>query len=222
MKANINDKNKSGIYCIINKVNNKMYIGKAIDIHSRLKQHISQLNHKSSDENRHLINSWHKYGRNNFDYFVLEYLMLNEELLSQRELYWQEKYNVNNRKFGYNLRLDSSTKMIVHEETRELVSKRLKKEWDSGIRKDHGKKLSDNWKLTPERNKIQSQIMTKNLTKYIYKLYDLNENFIEQCYFNKLKNLNIQNVQGEFFRKKLNKIKFKSYIIERLIIKDIV
>ena len=57
MKANIKDKEKIGIYVIRNLTNNKVYVGKAINIHRRIKQHITQLNHKSKDENIHLINS---------------------------------------------------------------------------------------------------------------------------------------------------------------------
>lgn len=38
MKANIKDKGKWGIYCIKNTVNQKVYVGKAIDIHRRIKQ----------------------------------------------------------------------------------------------------------------------------------------------------------------------------------------
>lgn len=33
------------------------------------------------------------------------------------------EYKLIDRKFGYNLRMDSSTKMIVHEETKKLLSK---------------------------------------------------------------------------------------------------
>ena len=56
---------KSGIYCIRNKVNNKVYIGKAKCIYRRIRQHINLLNKRSKDENEHFINAWHKYGRQN-------------------------------------------------------------------------------------------------------------------------------------------------------------
>ena len=48
---------QSGIYLIRNKVNNKIYIGKAKNIYERIRQHINLLNKKSKDENIHLINS---------------------------------------------------------------------------------------------------------------------------------------------------------------------
>lgn len=129
MKANIKDKFKWGIYCIKNTVNNKIYVGKSINIYGRIKQHITQLNHKSKDENYHLINAWHKYGRKAFTYDILEYLeferydensiKLQLEKLAARELYWIQKLNTLDRNIGYNMRLDASTKCLVLDETRE-------------------------------------------------------------------------------------------------------
>lgn len=128
MKVNREDLNKCGIYCIRNLVNNKVYIGKSINIYNRIATHISDLSRKSKNENRHLINAWFKYGKENFDYYVLEYLDLNEDLLKERELYWMQKYNSTERKYGYNLRMDSSTNMIVHEETKMKLSQSIKGE----------------------------------------------------------------------------------------------
>lgn len=114
--------NVCGIYCIQNIVNNKVYIGKAKNIYARMKQHVYNLDKKSKDENRHLISAWHKYGSENFKCFIVETLELDEQLLKDKELYWIREYKALNRKFGYNLRLDSETKMIVHEETKKLRS----------------------------------------------------------------------------------------------------
>ena len=66
------DLGRSGIYCIRNINNNKIYIGKSVNIYKRIKAHTTALNTKSKDENRHLINAWHKYGRDKFEYFVIE------------------------------------------------------------------------------------------------------------------------------------------------------
>lgn len=118
MNLNELDKNKSGIYCICNKINNKVYIGKSKNIYNRIKQHIYYLNHKDKNENCYLINAWLKYGSDNFYYYVIEYLPLDEQLLKNKELYWILKYNALDKKYGYNLRLDSESKMIVHESTK--------------------------------------------------------------------------------------------------------
>jgi len=222
MKANIKHKEKCGIYCIRNIVNNKVYIGKSKNIHYRIIQHKSQLKKKHKDENPHLINSWHKYGENNFEYFVLEFLEQNEDIVSEREIFWMKQYNSLNKEKGYNLRSDSSTNMITHEVTSKKISERLKKEWNSGVRINHGKKLSNNWKTTPDRNQKQSLIMSKNLTKYTYKLYTLDNIFVEQCDYKRLVELKLKNVIATMWYKNKNKVKFKTFMIEKLTIEDIV
>jgi len=222
MKSNKNDQ-KCGIYCIRNIVNGKVYIGKSKNIYKRIYQHLYDLkNNRVNNENTHLLRAWCKYGNENFEYFVLEYLEINEELCKFREIYWMNKFNSLNREFGYNLRQDSSTNMITHKETSEKISKRLVNEWKSGIRKDHGKKLSDNWKTTPERNLKQSLIMSKNKTKYEYKIYDLNNNLIESCNYIRLKELGYSSVMSNFHRRASNKVKYKTFLIERVNIEDIV
>ena len=57
MKLNTKDKKKVGIYVIRNLVNQKVYVGKSVNIYFRMKQHITHLNTKSKDENCHLINA---------------------------------------------------------------------------------------------------------------------------------------------------------------------
>jgi len=163
MKLNIQHRNKSGIYCIRNIINNKVYIGKSINIYYRIKNHIGALNGKiRKHENEYLINSWHKYGKENFEYFVIEYLDKEESFLSERELYWINYYNSTNSSKGYNLRLDVNSKCIVSNSTREKlrivtnkrfenieerekVSKRSKKFWreNPNILKEMSKKLSE-------------------------------------------------------------------------------
>ena len=128
MKLNKNDRKKCGIYCIKNTVNSKVYVGKAKDIYNRIQGHVYALRRKSKNENRHLINAWFKYGEDSFEYFVIEELEFDEEVLKTRELYWIDNYKSIDRKFGYNLRRDSSTQMFVHEETRLLMSKNNKGE----------------------------------------------------------------------------------------------
>lgn len=154
MKVDRKDLNKCGIYCIRNTVNNKVYIGKSKNIYVRIASHIQLLNNLSKDENRHLINSWYKHGCDKFEYFVLEYLELDENLLKERELYWIDVYDSTNRNKGYNLRRDSSTNMIVHEETRKLLSKSNSGEnnpnygnkWTDKMKSDLSKKIKDQFK----------------------------------------------------------------------------
>ncbi len=223
-----NKEKQCGIYIIKNLVNNKVYIGKSKNIVRRFYQHKYDLkNNNFRKENEYFINAYNKYGKENFKYEILELLPLDENLVAERELYWVEKYNSDNRLYGYNLRKDSSTKMIVHPETSLKISNRLKKEWSSGIRKNHSKKLANNWKLTPDRNKIQSDIMRNNLTKYSYNLYTLDDIFIENCDYKKLKDLGLKGFISALYQYKIRnkiitKLKYKNYIIEKIKIEDIV
>ena len=126
MKQRTEDKFKSGIYVIQNNINQKKYVGKAKDIYKRIKQHVTALNTKCKDENRHLINSWHKYGRENFSYYVIEYLYDEnidtlEQLLKDKELYWITTLETTDREKGYNMRLDSEGKCFLPEETKEKM-----------------------------------------------------------------------------------------------------
>ena len=222
MKVNKNDK-KCGIYMIRNVINNKVYIGKSKNIYNRITKHIYNLNiNNSKEENLHIINAWNKYGKDSFEYIVLEYLELDEINLANRELFWMKTFNSLDRKFGYNIRSDSNSKMIVHLETSRKISERLKNEWKNGIRNEHSEKLSNNWKNNIERKKFQSLLMSKILTKYKYHLYDVNMNFIESCNYKRLVELKLQNVIATFHKQKTTKVKFKNFIIEKVTIEDIV
>lgn len=115
-----------GIYAIVNKINGKAYIGKSSDIEKRWAKHKINLSKDVRNEkqtNRHLFNAVKKHGIENFAFIVLEtFDLLDDDLITDRELYYMDLYQTCNRGFGYNLRRDSSTKMIVHEETRAIIS----------------------------------------------------------------------------------------------------
>lgn len=127
MKQRVEDKGKSGIYVIKNIVNNKVYVGKSVNIYIRIKNHITALNTQSLNENRHLINSWHKYGRNSFTYYVAEYVNEDDKIkldliLKELELKWFIKLESLNPNKGYNMRCDSESGMKCSEDTLNLKS----------------------------------------------------------------------------------------------------
>lgn len=221
MKQEVHDRYKSGIYVIRNTVNGKVYIGKSKNIYNRIGQHVRDLDRKSKkSENQHFVNAWHFYGKNSFVYSVLEYV--NVSFLSERELYWMDFFKSYEKSSGYNLRRDSSGKVLTHESTRKKISDRLRSEWAQGKRSLHSEKLSSNWKNNPERKKTQSNIMSATLTKYVYEIYTLSEILIERCNYSKLKELKLSNVIATFHKKKTNVTKFKEFIIKRMTIEDIV
>jgi len=100
-------KNKSGVYIIINNLNNKIYIGATKDIYARIKLHLSDLvNNKHT--NNHLQSAWDKYGGENFEFDILEFC--EEKYIYSMENYWINITGALNRKFGYNKQEGSPTK----------------------------------------------------------------------------------------------------------------
>ena len=94
-------KNKiCGIYCIENRINNKKYIGMSRDIKNRWSEHKAELN-THTHVNQYLQSSWDKYGKDNFNFYVIE--QCDESLLSERECYYIEQYKTLSHQYGYNL-----------------------------------------------------------------------------------------------------------------------
>ena len=89
--------NKSGIYCIINTINNKRYIGLTNDLWRRISEHRRHLK-EDIHYNNHLQRAYNKYGRISFDVSILEFC--DEAILPEREIYWIDKYDSFNN--GYN------------------------------------------------------------------------------------------------------------------------
>ncbi len=167
---------KSGIYCIRNKINSKVYIGKAICIYRRIKHHITLLNTKSKDENRHLIFSWHKHGGENFEYFVLEYTSIDK--LKERELYWQTIYDCTNHNKGYNMRIDTDSISIVPQETRNKCREsQIKRFQDPAERM---KSSHTYWKDHPIETKKMGERISEIKTKYFFDQYTKDSVFIKR------------------------------------------
>lgn len=63
----------SGVYVIVNKVNNKQYVGSAIDLAQRKTVHFTKLRH-NKHASRHLQAAFKKHGEDAFSFSVLETL----------------------------------------------------------------------------------------------------------------------------------------------------
>jgi len=70
-----------GIYTIKNTINNKLYIGSAIDIAQRFRTHKSCLK-KNKHGNPKLQYSWNKYGEENFNFQSEEIIEDKKDLIS--------------------------------------------------------------------------------------------------------------------------------------------
>lgn len=112
--------NLSGIYGIKNKVNNKLYIGSAVNIGKRWDEHIRRLV-GGYHRNRKLQNAWNKYGAEAFVFAVVEIVDNVDDLLT-REQYWIDHEEAVAK--GYNLapKAGSLLNFKHTEETREKMS----------------------------------------------------------------------------------------------------
>jgi len=84
----------SGIYKIINKINEKYYIGSSKDIKDRWNTHKQSLRN-NNHHNDHLQRAWNKYGENAFDFVVIE-------LIPEMSLFNVEKKYLNEAKTNPN------------------------------------------------------------------------------------------------------------------------
>lgn len=108
-----------GIYKIENKVNGKIYIGQSVDIKSRWRGHRHYLNTNTCN-NDYLQKAWNKYKKDNFKFEIMEECLKDE--LNEKEIYYINKFNSTNDKFGYNLEGGGNHKASVSKETREKLS----------------------------------------------------------------------------------------------------
>jgi group I intron endonuclease len=91
---------ESGIYGIKNIVNNKIYVGSALNIKKRWYEHKYKLKY-NKHANKHLNDACNKYGINNFEFIIIE--RVEPSKLIEREQYYINYYNATNRDNGYNL-----------------------------------------------------------------------------------------------------------------------
>jgi len=111
----------SGIYSVVNILNNKKYIGCSISIQTRWKTHKKLLNN-NKHPNQHLQGAWNKYGKENFLFSIIE--ICDKSLFVERETFWIEFYSSINEKFGYNQVIPNCTKYSRHPEKQQFTKLR--------------------------------------------------------------------------------------------------
>jgi group I intron endonuclease len=116
------EKDKSGIYCFVNKINKHVYIGSSIHLANRMKNYLNTSFLKSKqNSNMPIIKALLKYDKHNFSLLILEYVDIKN--ISNRETFYITSvvpyYNV--LKQGY-----SSLGYVHTEETKNLLSKLAK------------------------------------------------------------------------------------------------
>lgn len=165
---------KCGVYQILNKFNGKMYVGSSYRIYIRWLQHLSSLR-RGVHENAHLQNAWNKYGKDGFEFNVLEECEKNK--LKKQEQCWIDKFQCYKRNKGYNIDCTVDRK-IISEETKKKLSKN---HVDFKGEKHPRSKLT--WEKVGE---IRKKSKTNNFTnKELSKMYNISETVIDKIIQNK-------------------------------------
>lgn len=111
------EKDKSGVYCLVNKINNHTYVGSSIHLASRIKNYLNTSFIKNSKNvNMPIIKALIKYDHSNFSLLILEYVDI--KILTAKETFYitniMPYYNV--LKQGY-----SSLGYVHTKETKKLL-----------------------------------------------------------------------------------------------------
>lgn len=144
---------KSGIYTITNKVNKKIYVGKAVNLQERINVHKSELR-QNKHQNSHLQNSYNKYGYLNFEFEILEEYP--KDLLCAMEHYWCNILKTHETGYNMGLTNPNCLSKISKISVQKRTNTRRKNAEKRGywVHPDYCKKLSEQKKGKPVSSKM--------------------------------------------------------------------
>ena len=90
----------SGVYQILCRPTGKVYVGSAVDLYERWRDHRRYLR-QGSHHNFYLQQAWDEYGEENFEFLVIEFL--DEGKIIEREQYWIDQTGCVDKSFGFNI-----------------------------------------------------------------------------------------------------------------------
>jgi len=110
---------KSGIYGIRNSVNGKWYVGQTIDLNNRKSVHFASL-HGRYHHNDHLQSAFLKYGKECFEFYILEEAPITELDIKENE--YISVFKSDQRDHGYNIERGGNNHRVCSDETRQKLS----------------------------------------------------------------------------------------------------
>jgi len=147
---------ESGIYIIKNIIDNRVYIGSAINIFMRKATHLYNLRH-NKHQNQHLQNFYNKYGEKSLFFEILE--KCEKPFLIEREQFYINYYPF---KFNICLKAGNTLGRIMSEETKNKI--RIANTGSKGI------KFSEETKLKMRKPKsIEHKAKIKEAQKTVIK-----------------------------------------------------
>lgn len=188
-----------GVYCILNTITNKQYIGSTSESFK-----IRFIHHKWSlknnkHKNSHLQHAWNKYGEDVFIFKVIEEV---EDMILEREQYWIDQQDFESL---YNINPFATGGTQFSEETIKKRTQSITDKWASGDL-DHYKELnrtrikdrstefkigSEPWNKgrtyestehlkVPKKNKGSREVFKENMRNSLpgIEVYDMNNNLL--------------------------------------------
>jgi group I intron endonuclease len=211
-------KGRSGIYGIYHPAVGKIYVGKTTDMMRRCSQYRYDFEKQRIGHlNDYLRASMNKYGFDQFVFFPLEFCL--ESQLEAKEAKWMTVLKSTDRRYGYNLRFDTSGGMVAHSETSEKIRANLRRQWASGVRNGHSELMKAKWASDPDRVRRQTEWFREKRTKFVYVVKPPRGRTITVKY-QKLKELGLANVIATMHRSKADDVMFKGYRVIRRLIED--
>lgn len=92
------------IYKIINAVNNKFYVGSAVNFEKRKARHLWRLR-RGDHANKHLQSAWNKYGADVFLFVIVEAVSNDEDILAAENIWLKEHVG---KAYCYNKAMDAT------------------------------------------------------------------------------------------------------------------
>ncbi len=183
--------NTLGIYKIVNGINEKFYVGSAVNFRQRWVKHRNLLR-ANKHPNKYFQNSWNKHGEENFIFDIIEEVSKKEKLLEREQYYLdtllfaQEYINKENKKFleiGYNL-CPTAGNMLGYKHTEEAKrkSRRIKSEQEKRkISNSLKGENNPNFGKSPSTKTLRkrSESMKGKTSRKVVQ-FDLSGNFIKE------------------------------------------
>ena len=163
---------KSVVYCAVNQVNNKIYIGLTTKV---LKRRIAAHICKSKNaQNGYFHNALNTHGKDSFKWYVL-YQSNDINQLKEKETFYINEFKSNDREKGYNLSTGGESP-IFNQESCEKISKRAKERNITGKNNPfYGRKHSEELKkhFSETRKGIRFSPFTKHSEETKKKLSEI-------------------------------------------------
>lgn len=146
----------SGIYCLENSINNKLYIGQAQKIKTRIRYH------KNSKDDLPIHRAIRKYGIDNFNIYILEFTTIDN--LSNIEIHFIKKFQSNIT--GYNLTKggEGLQGYTLSEDIKNKISEATSKEtWAYNFKEDYFISSTSRLELCLNLNQRNVDINVQNI-----------------------------------------------------------